>query len=43
MNTRDMWVTVIVVLAIHMWINLASVVTVAASLAIHLWMNVASG
>ena len=43
MDTRDLLVTVAVVLAIHMWIHVASLVTVAALLAIHLWINVTSG
>ena len=43
MDTRDLWVTLAVVLAIHMWIHVASVVTVAVLLAIDLWIHVASG
>ena len=43
MDTRDQWVTLAVVLAIHIWINVASVVTVAAVLSIHIWIHVASG
>ena len=34
--------TVAVVLAIHIWIHVASVVAVAAVLAIHIWINLAS-
>ena len=43
MDTRDQWVTLAVVLAINLWIRVASVVTVAAVLAIHIWIHVASG
>ena len=43
MDTRGQWVTVAVVLAIRIWINVAGVVTVAAVLAIHIWIHVASG
>ena len=43
MGKRDLWVTVAVVMAIHMWIHVASVVTVAALLAKHIWIHVASG
>ena len=43
MDTRGHWVTVVSVLAIHIWIHVASVVTVAAVLAIHIWIHVASG
>ena len=43
MATLDLWVTVAVVLAINMWIHVASVVKVAALLAIHIWIHVASG
>ena len=35
-------VTVAVVLPIHIWIHVASVVTVAAVLTIHIWIHVAS-
>ena len=35
-------VTVAVVLAIHMWIHVASMVTMAALLAINIWIHVAS-
>ena len=35
-------VTVAAVLAIHIWIHVASVVTVAAVLAIHIWIHVTS-
>ena len=41
MDTRDLWVTVAVVLVIHMWIHVASFVTVAAMLTIHIWIHVA--
>ena len=41
MDTRYLWVTVTVVLVIHMWIHVASFVTVAALLAIHIWIHVA--
>jgi hypothetical protein len=40
---RGEWVTVAAVWAIHIWINVASVVTVAAVLPIHIWIHVASG
>ena len=40
---RGEWVTVAAVLAIHIWIHVASVVTVAAVLAIHIWIHVVSG
>ena len=43
MDKCDQWVTVAVVLAIHIWIHVASFVTVAAVLAIHIWIHVASG
>ena len=36
-------VTVAAVLAIHIWINVASGLTVAAVLAIHIWIHVTSG
>ena len=39
MDTRGEWVTVTVVLAIHIWIHVASVVTVAVVLAIHIWIK----
>ena len=42
MDKRGQWVTVAVVLAIHIWIHVASVVAVAAVLAIHIWINLAS-
>ena len=42
MDKRDLWVTVAVVLAINMWIHVASMVTMAALLAIHIWIHVAS-
>ena len=43
MDTRGQWVTVAVVLAIHIWIPVANVVSVAAVLAIHLCIHVARG
>ena len=43
MDTRGQWVTEAVVLAIHVWIHVASVVTVAAVLAIHIWIHAAIG
>ena len=43
MDTRGEWVTVAVVLAIHIWIHVASVMTVDVVLAIHIWIHVASG
>ena len=43
MDTRGQWVTVVAVLAIKIWIHVASGVTVAAVLAIHIWIHVASG
>ena len=42
MDTRGQWVTVVVLLAIHIWIHVASKVTVAAVLAIHIWIHVAT-
>ena len=43
MDIRGQWVSVAVVLAIYIWIHVASVVTVATVLAIHIWIHVASG
>ena len=43
MVTRGQWVKVDAVMAIHIWIHVASVVTVAAVLAIYIWIHVASG
>ena len=43
MDKRGQWVTVAVVLAIHVWIHVASLVAVAAVLAINIWINLASG
>ena len=43
MDTRDQWVTMAVVLAIHIRIHVASVVRVAAVLVIRIWIHVASG
>ena len=43
MDTRGEWVTVAVVLAIHIWIHVVSVVTVAVVLPIHIWIHVAIG
>ena len=43
MDTRGSVLTVAVVLAIHIWIHMASVVTVAAVLTIHIWIHVTSG
>ena len=43
MDTRGEWVTVAVVLSVHIWVHVASVVTVAVVLALHIWINVASG
>ena len=43
MDTRGQWVTVAAVLAINIWIHVASGVTVAAVLAIHIWIHVDSG
>ena len=43
MDTRDQCLTVALVLAIHIWIHVASIVTIAAVLAIRIWINVASG
>ena len=43
MDRRGQWVTVAVVLAIHIRIYVANVVTVAAVLAIHVWIHVARG
>ena len=42
MDKRGQWVTVAALLAIHIWIHVASGVTVAAVLAIHIWIHVAS-
>ena len=42
MDTRDLCVTVAVMLAIHIWINVASVVTVALVLVIHIRIHVTS-
>ena len=42
MDKRGQKVKVDVVLVIHIWIHVASVVTVAAVLAIHIWIHVAS-
>ena len=36
-------VTVAAVLAIHIWISVASGLTVAAVLTIHIWIHVTSG
>ena len=43
MDTRGQWVTVAVVLAIHLWIPVDKVVSVAAVLAIHVLIHVARG
>ena len=43
MDTRDQWVTVAEMVAIHVWIYVACVVIVAAVLPIHIWIDVASG
>ena len=43
MDTRGQWVTVTVVLAIHIWIHVTSVVTVVVVLLIHIWIHVVSG
>ena len=43
MDTHGHWVTVAAVLAIHIWIYVASGVTVSAVLAIPIWIHVASG
>jgi len=43
MDTRGQWVTVAAVLAINIWIHVASGVTMAAVLAIHIWIQVAIG
>ena len=42
MDTRGQCVTVAAVVAIHIWIHVASVVTVSAVLAINIWIHVAS-
>ena len=38
-DTRGQWEIVAAVLAIHIWIHVASVVTVAAVLPIHIWIH----
>ena len=43
MDASDRWVTVAEVVAIHVWIHVASVVIVAAVLPINIWIDVASG
>ena len=43
MDTRGQWVTVAALVAINIWIHVASEVTVAAVLAIHIWIHVDSG
>ena len=43
MDSRGDWVTVAAVLAIHIWIHVASVLIVSAVLAIIIWIHVASG
>ena len=43
MDTRGQWVTLTAVLAMHIWIHVASGVTVAVVLPIHIWIHVAIG